>query len=357
MANWIINKLTVVGDVATIKKMVETHFKVEPPSDDPDVLSDIVIFDRDTASSDCPNWGFNLVMGPTKDHAHGGSHDDRLTWDGEYSSPFFLEWCSKWGAAPAGVEMATEKFPTLAMDYRFYGRCGERSGHVRIRPSEPVVNDFDAWFWPVIDQEIEESIHYLERAIDENTKLGQPSRDIVDAYVSALGIDGMKAFAAEQKAAHLKALAEHKEALNTYYEAGGKGGNLLAGLRRRMLGIDKIVLPANSDLRIPEAPEVPELYAALETLEWRDGHINRRREVLRSLKSWDQATKHLVRYYHDGSHPEFVEWLANITLDAFVCHIQAEYDREEDYYYLAFNAHDVALFEDRWKDRISPIER
>jgi hypothetical protein len=170
MANWVINRLSLQGDIGTIQKICETHFAITPQTD-PNELDDIVkfpgvVYDNDritllSKSEDVAdflqrhgfsgeyNFGFNLLFGLTTEEAHGGMPGPR--WQGEFGSPFHIEWCSKYYPNLTMMCGLGVQYPDIRFEYVWYelhdgygGRNVWEGGKIISEDYDPIGGWFDS---------------------------------------------------------------------------------------------------------------------------------------------------------------------------------------------------------------------
>jgi hypothetical protein len=186
VANWIINKLTMTGDIDLIQKICKMHFVITPHDGDPDKLERIVEFPdvkfdsksyvfldeknmafiNEHCNSGEHPFGFRLLFGLTSDEAHGGMPGPR--WQGEYGSLFYMEWCSKWAPTFSVVTGLAEQYPSISFEYLWYDLNGDIWGQNIWQHGEMIMEEYDFDFYDMSDpdDDPEADIRHLDEYDD-----------------------------------------------------------------------------------------------------------------------------------------------------------------------------------------------
>lgn len=195
MANWFINTLTVGGDISSIKKMVETHFRATSNIGNLDKPSYVVTFNDKDEDEDCSSVGFDLIMGSLPDYLGGESGKVYYPWNGNYCSPFWIQWRSRWVPADVGVRNAARDFPGLTMDYAAsVAGCPEQF-LIKVRPGVPVIDNGNTLFYELgnwLERRIKhemEAIRFAESRAESYRSDIEPSAESL-----RLGVESLKAW-------------------------------------------------------------------------------------------------------------------------------------------------------------------
>jgi Ferredoxin-like domain in Api92-like protein len=139
----IVHKLILTGDVELIQKVQETHFKVKEPECTDD-FRDIVLFDsiNNEHEYDAPRYGFQLKSGLTDP----GSSINYPTWEGDFASPFYIEFLTKWIPAFRMVEALAMMYPDLSIEYRYWEMLeGGREGWATFANGAVIDQEHTTW--------------------------------------------------------------------------------------------------------------------------------------------------------------------------------------------------------------------
>jgi hypothetical protein len=114
MSNWVLNFLTMHGDVDIISRIVETHFKIEPLDENLVRQEAICHFPGLIDDPDDYNIGYGITMGTTTED---GSRRPHAPWDGTIASPFYVFWYSRCGASGHVPLTLLSLYPSVELDY------------------------------------------------------------------------------------------------------------------------------------------------------------------------------------------------------------------------------------------------
>ena len=144
-----LNYLTITGDVDTIGRIVETHFKIEPPDESPNVRERICNFPGLIEHPTEFNFGFRMAMRSTAKDANSSPPGP---WDGTITNPFFIFWYSRRGASVHVPLTLLSLYPSVELEYSWLypdddypvgigQRCKSENGYLIIVDELEMVNE------------------------------------------------------------------------------------------------------------------------------------------------------------------------------------------------------------------------